>query len=780
MHTSFRRSARWLVLLTGLWLALWLSACTAPPAPLTTGDWLPTDLLALDPPEASLPGADLLALYSRSEGSTLHLRLDLLDFSGGQSVDLYIALDTAPGGATHLSFPGDTGLDAETANAWDALLVIPATGALQVLDDDLGVLPASALRVARSPSSHSISISLNSDSLPGAPSPLRLEAFSALPGSREVLDRLGPVDPHSAAPQALPALLAFWDTFPASTPVQALRRWDGAHTGPMGGRHGLYNLLRTARAHGMPVALLDLSSPEALSAVDYAGGRQLLVKVAGGSELALPAALPGLLAQAGAELPPVSTSILTDWLEHSRQSQLDFGLPASPFVYAPLSAAQFPALGTALSSRGRTLITLVETNGSYFGQAAHWGAHSLLSLPRTPAGLESDRLDIALQTRRELAQAAWDWNQSGAQASSFLVLGGSLPESPFGSPQYARLAFTYLKQHAWIRLLTPHDLQTLPGSAGSLAVQETLPGAGSTPVPRLELALAPASDTQTSPQALAFHALRAIYTQPYPSPPELPELRAGYLGLVSSLQALAAWASSPGTTELVDCTADPDQDNAPECVLASETFYAVIEPEDGKLVLAAALLHGTAHLLVAPGYLLASGLGDPETWDLSAGENADPQVLTGGLSDPGGFGDPGGESLPYQLTFLPGGVHLTSADGAASLQYRLAGSGLAFSYHGPERSLRLPLVVDPERRFTPGWWAGYDFAWHASTLSWTSGAQAFSLETSLPGRVVSFREGEAILGAAENPERELPAGMFLPLGQVVVEWQAAELEVWLR
>jgi len=105
---------------------------------------------------------------------------------------------------------------------------------------------------------------------------------------------------------------------------------------------------------------------------------------------------------------------------------------------------------------------------------------------------------------------------------------------------------------------------------------------------------------------------------------------------------------------------------------------------------------------------------------------------------------------------------------------------LAFSYHGPERSLRLPLVVAPERRFTPGWWAGYNFAWDGNTLSWTSGAQAFALETNLPGRLLSFREGEAMLSTAENPERELPVGMFLPLPMVVVEWQAAELEGWLR
>jgi len=764
-----------MALLAGLGLAVWLSACTATPAPLTPGDWLPADLLALDPPEASLPGADLLALYTRSAEHTLHLRLDLLDFSGGQSADLYIALDTTPGGATSLSLPGGAGLDEETAHTWDALLVIPASGALQVLDADLQALPASALRVARSPASHSVSISLNSANLPGAPSALRLEAFSALPGTREALDRLGPVGPQSPAPQALPTLLAFWDTFPASTAIQALRRWDGAHTGPLGGRHGLYNLLRTARAHGMPLVLLDLSSPEALSALDYAGGRELLVELARDSGLALPAALPGLLAHAGTELPLVDATTLSAWLEHSRQSQLAFGLPASPFVYAPLSAAQFPALSEALRGQGRTLFTLKETSDSSFGQAALWGVHSLLSLPRTPAGLESDRQDIALEARRTLAQAAWDWNQSAAKPSSFLVLGGSLPESPFGSPQYARLAFTYLKQHAWIKLLTPHDLQTLPGAADGLRASETSPETSSTPDPRLAAVPAHPSGAQTSLQALAANALRAIYTQPYPSPPELPALRSGYLGLVSSLGALAAWTENPRPR--LDCTADPDQDGAPECVLASESFYAVIEPGDGRLALAAALRQGEAHLLVAPGYLLASGLSDPATWDLSAGESADPQVLAGGLGDPGG---PGGESLPYQVRLLTNGVRLTSADGASSIQYNLAGAGLAFSYHGPERSLHLPLVVDPGRRFTPGWWEGFDFAWDGNTLSWTSGAQAFALESSQPGELLSFREGEAMLGAAENPERELPAGMFLPLPMAVVEWQAAELEGWLR
>jgi hypothetical protein len=82
----------------------------------------------------------------------------------------------------------------------------------------------------------------------------------------------------------------------------------------------------------------------------------------------------------------------------------------------------------------------------------------------------------------------------------------------------------------------------------------------------------------------------------------------------------------------VNCAADPDQDGEPECVLAGERGYAQIELSDGRLALVFARREGETQLLVAPGYLLASGLGDPAGWDLEAGERADPQALPGGFA----------------------------------------------------------------------------------------------------------------------------------------------------
>ncbi len=50
-----------------------------------------------------------------------------------------------------------------------------------------------------------------------------------------------------------PLFLAFWNTLPASTPAQVLRRWDGAHTGPVGSRHGLRYLIESIDEFHLPV-----------------------------------------------------------------------------------------------------------------------------------------------------------------------------------------------------------------------------------------------------------------------------------------------------------------------------------------------------------------------------------------------------------------------------------------------------------------------------------------------------------------------------------------------
>ena len=119
-------------------------------------------------------------------------------------------------------------------------------------------------------------------------------------------------------------LVAFRDAFPAATPAQALRRWAGAHTGPLGDRHGLKYVLDGARQSHIPVVLLDLKDPASLAALDFMGNLQAIQDLSGRGLLILPDVAIGEPAQTALDL--------------NRATVAGFGLPKSPFVYAGSSS----------------------------------------------------------------------------------------------------------------------------------------------------------------------------------------------------------------------------------------------------------------------------------------------------------------------------------------------------------------------------------------------------------------------------------------------------------
>ena len=109
-------------------------------SPALETPWTARDLRLLDPLDAPDPALDLIAVYTRSAGLEDHIRLDFLDVPETPAADIFIALDTQPGGneMAHLSrldlaalYP--EGL-VETEIAYDLLLVIPAEGEPGVID----------------------------------------------------------------------------------------------------------------------------------------------------------------------------------------------------------------------------------------------------------------------------------------------------------------------------------------------------------------------------------------------------------------------------------------------------------------------------------------------------------------------------------------------------------------------------------------------------------------------------------------------------------------------
>jgi hypothetical protein len=102
--------------------------------------WKIADLRALDPLDAPDPSLDLIAVYTRDLNFAQQIRLDFLDIPETPAADIYIALDTKPGGseAVHLSRLDLEALYPEgirpTEIAYDLLLVIPAEGQPGVAD----------------------------------------------------------------------------------------------------------------------------------------------------------------------------------------------------------------------------------------------------------------------------------------------------------------------------------------------------------------------------------------------------------------------------------------------------------------------------------------------------------------------------------------------------------------------------------------------------------------------------------------------------------------------
>ena len=147
--------------------------------------------------------------------------------------------------------------------------------------------------------------------------------------------------------------MAFWDAFPVTTPTQALRGWDGAHTGPLGARHGLKFLLADANQFGIPMALLDLKNPASLAALDFMGNIPEIQTLVARRLLILPDVAYG---------EPVALA-----LGLSRRAMAGFGLPTSPFVYVnstgPLASPQPAALAgpctAAITGLGRCTIACI-------------------------------------------------------------------------------------------------------------------------------------------------------------------------------------------------------------------------------------------------------------------------------------------------------------------------------------------------------------------------------------------------------------------------------------
>jgi hypothetical protein len=569
--------------------------------------------------------------------------------------------------------------------------------------------------------------------------------------------------------------------------VQALRRWDGAHTGPQGGRHGLYNLLRTARATQTPLLLLDLKSPDSLAALDYVGGVGLVRSMVNLGLLELPQVSPGYAGPA-ADLEGALPAGLPVWAlnrasQDSRQAGLARGLPASLLRFDPLGLPPQPG------AEGLSLVPgPVDSSPLAPVHVQRSGDQRLLVIPAygqpqaipNQASLDGPSLDV----RKALLNAALS-----PDPGDLVMLGGDLPASTWGNPQNARAAFKYLRQHPWMLALSGRDLLTLPVAEGPAipmpdAAQETN-------------ALTDRLQTAPSNQLgqAAWQSYRALFDPVFPNLPQLGALRRNYLPQVWALLSAAQWASAqPAACDgncqpQASCQLDPDGDGQPECVLSSPSYFAIFELQGGYLAFAFTRdpHTGAVHQIVAPSSQFASGLSPAESWDLSAGQFADPGVFPGAFYD----WDPARQepdgSQPYQPQASPGELQLTTPDGSRQKTFRFSSDGLSVQIIGNSPlQVYLPLALDPWQRYTPAWAACYQsddmngfWRWSLAA-SKTGGCQSrpgsfsIDLHTDNTYQFHTFLDSLPFLDQPEDPNRSYPVGHFLPFPLAVAQFDLSE------
>ena len=743
----------------GLLLFLGLAACTPKGEPALNLGWLPSQVRSLDPAESTpnpiqriQPSQDLIALYTRETQDELHIRLDLLDLelspTNGLPItpnfDLYITLDRKSGTPIEKS---------------DLLIQIPAEGMPSTLAlNSETTIPTNPQVVFESPID-AVTIRLDRQSLPTLSPLYVIRAFLTNPGSTTIIDEI-PAVYSTAHVEPIPILLAFWNALPAHTPAQALRRWDGAHTGPSGERHGLKHLLNASQKNQIPIVLLDLKTPASLSSLDALGQTNQLIDLERQGLVILPEPLPENY-----------FGNLPEWMVErtaniSRQTSLAFGLSGSPFVYAPFVPEFLPfhyRLGlvrnTAVAKETLPITQITENNGQRY-----------LEIPLTGnPRIQATDQGLPIELRRELLQLALNQEDK----SRLAVLGGDLPHSTWGDPQAARVTLYYIAQHPWMDVLDETGLLDQQVCEDCPPIQLNAQKSFDHPV-IAELQQAP----ESAVSALAWQMFLDL------SAPEatfdiakLAALRTNYLGEIGNFLAAAKWEnaqtnpeSAMGETIKIDCSQDTDFDSQPECILANEKFFVLLDPEGGRLSYLFVRGPGGVTQIVGPSSQFIVGLSDPREWNLAAGPLADPLNISGAFAIP--WKTHQVETLENGIRFLAPGIEKT---------FQLTETGLRGEIRSePALNYQIPLAVAPETRFQPAWMDQYQETKIPQGLIW--GIKDGTKIKILSSDEISnhkFQDTYFFLAKPEDPNLGYPPGHFIPFPMAILDL-TAQPESWVE
>jgi hypothetical protein len=533
----------------------------------------------------------------------------------------------------------------------------------------------------------------------------------------------------------------------------------------MGGRHGLFNLLRTARSSGIPLVLLDTTAPTALSALDYFHGLDLVRSMQEDGLLTLPFAMPD------EDYSPVGfpESALQSLLEKTDRIVNQFNLRPQPFLYAPSGLPEIP-------TRFQVVFTKFQPQGNGISTMQlptfHFRGQTIFPIPdytNKEASRQAEVSGPSMDIRRALINTAISANSlTEGEQPRILVLGGNLPGSTWGNPQIARATFQYIASRPWIKPLDSHDLVSLRSS--EVSTSSSIPWQSFSQSDQFyfheektdDLFTALLNAPQNQLNQAAWDAFLTLFNPVYPYSIDLPALRSNYIPQIWSLIEAAKWADAPYTA--IDCSQDYDRDEQPECILASEDFLTLIELDGGYLSFAFVRTPTGIHQLIGPSSQFITGISDPIFWNSDGGVFSDPRVIPGAFID---------SNIYFNPEPIPEGLRLASPDGSITKLFQLVPNGIRVEYQIYPAStpveVTIPLVLDPWNRTSSGWSDDYFQETNSHTYMWQSPSSLrVRIHTSGDLSSRAFIDSRQFFSRPENPNRDYPPGHLLPFPMALV------------
>ncbi|NPV76828.1 MAG: hypothetical protein HPY59_10700 [Anaerolineae bacterium] len=696
------------------------------------------DLIYFDRLNLADPAQDLVAIYARHSNEKIQFRLDFLDLPQQPNISIELNVGFRP--------------RSKIKDLKLAKFHIWATNGHEPSIEDQNQQPVHGLnpKIYWKTELDYVVIEINN---PSFASTHQVENLSAtiLDGEGQPAAPPTPQIPIAALSSSYkaPLLLVFYDLMPGFTPAQTLRRWDGAHTGPFGQRHGLRYLLQAVEETGTPVVLLDLKKPNSLAALNYLGQIEKIRQLAEKGLLILPDVGIG------------DPEFVGQSLRLSRAVSRNFAFPDHPLVFASLSSKSYNI------NRYKAAFAVLPYSDSLYT----WQSIRLIPLPQTfqspqKNNMEIDQAGLTIAAKQQLVKAA----QAG-NAQTLVTFGGSLSQSAWGDAQSSQLAFEYIQSHPWIHVLTQQDLLTLPTRQGYifqdcenlLCTPHDLPlkpysAAGfikssALAYPELKNALRQELESLTEGK-MTDQAWQMFLNLTKPTADErLQQLQVNYLGNVGHLIAGIKWLQNPAT--LHTCAVDLDWDGEMECMLASKQLFTTYEPDGARLLILIARNTQGAQQWIGPASQFSVGLSDSVDWKLESGPASDPNEI------PGAFSDLENTHQPFFAEIKENQIIFNAANGSLQKTFSIVSNNLLVEYRSEQaRTTRIPLLILPEQRDTPKWKERLDRLVSGENID-DSLLPSIQL-VAASNRQDSFHDSYKWMSQPENPSFGYPLGHYLP------------------